>query len=612
MVRVFRRGYSTDRRAVLGVGLASIAAAVVPQPATAKAKKADTVFTNGYVYTVDARETIAQAVAVRAGKIVFVGGDHAVKRFIGSRTKVIDLQGKMLMPGLQDAHMHPLSAGRALAGCDLQQASLTVAQTQAKIQECLDETAEREEPDGLLRVTGWYYEAMLPDGVTVDKSMLDALNTRRPIIVNNRDGHTSLVNSRALELANITAATPDPPDGRIERDEQGNPTGFLADGARDGIKAGPTAPPPLEPDGPTAVRAALKAMRAQGVTSAREAATAEPSLAAFEAVRQEGDLTARIFASPRMGDDDVADPGAATRRVLALRDEYDSGNTVTPGLRINNVKIFGDGVEQYPSQTAAMLEPYWVNTGTPDDPHWEPGTHTGEPFIKLPALKALTLRLAQEGIGSHVHAIGDRTVRETLDAFQHVRRNVRGKPPRLSIAHAENVDPADFGRFKELDVTPVMSFQWAKPGPNMIDALKDYLGPERFNRVEPMGSLRRAGARVAYGSDWPVDPLDEWFGLQVGITRMTRPTDPYYEMGRLGTDPGLSVQDVIKAVTINAAYDLGQEKTTGSIEKGKFADLIVIDRRLPHIPPADITNTKVLMTMVGGEFVYDAARPDAS
>jgi predicted amidohydrolase YtcJ len=483
---------------------------------------------------------------------------------------------------------------------------MTVAETQARIQACLDRTAEREEPDGLLRVSGWYFEAMLPDGVHVDKTMLDALDTERPIIVSNRDGHTSLVNSRALELAGITAATPDPPDGRIERDAQGNPTGFLADGARNGIKAGPTAPPPVVPDGPTAARIALKALNEQGVTSFREASSGESSLSAFEGIRQAGDLTARVFGSPRISGPDAAKPDETVARVASLIERFDHPAAVTPTLKVSNVKIFNDGVEQYPSQTAAMLEPYLVNAGTHEHPNWVPGTHSGQPFIDREVLKTLTLKLAKRGIGSHVHAIGDRAVREVLDAYEHVRRNTWNPSLRLSIAHAENVDPADFGRFAQWDVSPVMSFQWAKPGPNMIDALADYLGEVRLNRIEPMGSLLAAGTNVVYGSDWPVDPLDEWFAMQVGITRMTKPTDPYYEMGRLGTDPGLPVNEAIKAFTRNAAYDLGQERTTGTIERGKYADMIVIDRNLLEIEPTDITDTKVLMTMVGGKVVYEA------
>ena len=578
------------------------------QPAVAEEEPpADFVFLNGFVYTVDGASTVVDAAVVDEGTIVYTGNSEGAKRYIGAGTKIADLEGKMLMPGLHDNHLHLGSAGGTLSGCDLAQRALTIEETQAAIQNCLDATAEREEPDGLLSVSGWYKEAMLPRGTEADKTMLDELDTSRPIIVQNRDAHTVLVNTRALEIAGIDENTPDPADGHISRDENGVPTGILADGAIQGIRGGPTAPPPLPVDRVAAAKVAIAALHEQGVTTARDALSGDLQL--YKDLADAGELDLRLYASPPMtglANDDAAIE-AAVKAVVDTKSRFDTGKTVQPGVRVINVKVFNDGVAQYPAQTAAMLEPYWVNHGH-DHEHddWGPGEHTSQPFVDTEVLAKVTTQLAENGIGMHVHAIGDWAVRETLNAFEETRAAVPGNDVRLSIAHAENVNPADFARFKSVDASAVMSFQWAKPGPNTVDALENYLGPERHNRWNPMSSLASAGTRVVYGSDWPVDPLDEWFAMQVGITRMTKPADPYYDYGRLGTEPGLAVEQAVKAFTIDAAYDLDQQDVTGSLEVGKFADMIVLDRNITTVDPAQITDTKVLMTMVGGKVVYEA------
>ena len=232
-----------------------------------------------------------------------------------------------------------------------------------------------------------------------------------------------------------------------------------------------------------------------------------------------------------------------------------------------------------------------------------PGPASGpDPYIPLPQLKALLLALARAGIEPEVHAIGDRAVRHTLDAYAFVRQQLNGRDVRLQIAHAELVDPADVPRFKALNVIPDMGFQWAKPSFDSIDAAKDYLGPARFNRVEPEGYLNQAGVRIAQGSDWPVDPLSDWFDMKVLITREGTMGGKY--AGPLGTGPGVPVKDAIRAFTINGAYALHSDQYFGSLEQGKLADLIIINQNLLQIPVARIPDTQVLMTVVGGETVF--------
>jgi predicted amidohydrolase YtcJ len=214
--------------------------------------------------------------------------------------------------------------------------------------------------------------------------------------------------------------------------------------------------------------------------------------------------------------------------------------------------------------------------------NWVPGTDRGPVYFEPAELNTLVAAVAKAGFDPHIHAIGDRAVRLTLDAYKHMRTRICKRDIRPAIAHAELVDPADYGRFHELDVIPAMSFQWAKPGPDSIDAQKDYIGPERFSRVEPEGSLYAAKAPIAYGSDWPVDPLNEWFALQVGVTRENPAGGKY--AGRFNDEKGLLRRFALRAITRNSAYELHQDRMTGTLQPGKYADLIVLDRNRSRSP----------------------------
>jgi predicted amidohydrolase YtcJ len=309
--------------------------------------------------------------------------------------------------------------------------------------------------------------------------------------------------------------------------------------------------------------------------------------------------------APDVEQDAVSKPELAVQRILDLEHEFDTG-PMEPGANLwvrNSGEIFQDGVLQWPAQTASMLQPYLVNKGTEQKPNWVPGPTSGpDPYTPLPQLKVLLLALANAGIDPEVHAIGDRAVRHTLDAYAYVRQQLNGRDARLQIAHAELVDPSDVPRFKELNVVADMGFQWAKPSFDSIDAAKDYLGPTRFNRVEPEGYLNQAGVRIAQGSDWPVDPLSDWFDMKVLITREGTMGGKY--SGPLGTGPGVPVKDAIRAFTINGAYALHSDQYFGSLEQGKLADLIVINQNLLQIPVSRIADTKVLLTLIGGKTVF--------
>jgi len=272
---------------------------------------------------------------------------------------------------------------------------------------------------------------------------------------------------------------------------------------------------------------------------------------------------------------------------------------------VRNAKLFMDGVITAPALTGVMLQPYLVNRGTDEQPDWVSSGNSGPaPYFAADVLRPLLLKLAAAGIDPHIHADGDGATRYALDGFEAMREQYPAERIRAAIAHVEIVDPADFARFGKLDVIPVPSFQWAKPAPDTIDGARDYLGPERFRYIEPEGFLHDAGARIAYGSDWPVDTLNVWFALKVGVTRTNAPDVMPRYSGRLGNDPGLDRQTVVRAITINSSYELHQEDQTGSLEVGKLADFIVLDRNLFEVPAEEIADIQVLLTVVGGATVY--------
>ncbi len=580
--------------------------ASAPAAAASVAAPADRLYQHGVVFTADPQNSIVQAVAVRDGRIVFAGSDAAAAAFAGPRTVKVDLAGRFLMPGLIDGHMHPLEAGRNLLDCSLNYESLTVAEFQARIQACLDQD-KAHEPDGWLEVVSWFQESMRPAGVQTSRATLDALKTRRPVVVRSSFGHTMLADSRALALAGINAATADPPGGKIWRAADGTPTGLLEDSAKDAVNA--VIPKPTAAQDRAAARAALKAMNAQGVTSFLDAWAANDDLIAFSGVRKAGGLTARAHFAPAIEASESGAIDAAIARIIALRKRYDEGALApAPAVTVRNTKFFLDGVIAAPALTGAVLEPYRRNAGTAEHPQWVAGTSRG-PAVYFPpdVLARALIGLGRAGIDPHLHADGDGAVRAALDAIAALRKALPGADIRPAIAHDELVAPADFPRFGSLDATAVLSFQWEKPAGDTL-GLTGYFGPERMRLLEPAGRIAAAGGRIAFGSDWPVDQLDEWFALKVGVTRTNAPDAPPEYRGRLGDDPGLSREAVLRAATINAAFELHQEGVTGSIQTDKFADLIVLDRNPLTVPAEDIAKVRVLETLVGGRLVYEARR----
>ncbi|NBE56020.1 amidohydrolase [Streptomyces boluensis] len=594
---------SPRRRTVLAAAGATAVAVTVTEgcspPGEEHDRPADLVLKNGYVYTVDDQNSVHQALAVTGGRITYVGNTKGVAPHIGKGTKVVDLKGRMVMPGLHDGHLHPMDGGQALLGCDLDYESLTVKQFQDRIQAYIDKT-KNSEPDAWVQVNHWYAQAMRPAGTKLTKADLDKLDTKRPIMVQSTDGHTLLLNSRALEIAGITAKTKDPTGGKIGHGEDGEPNGLLEDGADKLVRS--KLPEPTTKDHVKVARRALTALAEQGVTTFMDAFSDENALRAFTTLAEQGELTARPHFAPVV-EVSAKDP---VKELHRLRRRYHAGRTETrPAVAVHNAKLFLDGVLQHPAQTAALLEPYLVHKHN----DWVHGKKKGEHYWEPEKLNNTVHKLAKAGFDPHIHAIGDRAVRTALDAFAHLREQ-GDQDTRPTVAHAELVNPKDVPRFGRLNVCAAMGFHWAKPAPDSVDSVKPYLGAKRWSHYEPEGDINHHHGRITLGSDWPVDPLDEWTAIKTVITRTATPDSPYAKQGPMTPHQRLTRAAALRAATLNGAYQLRQEKETGSLEKGKLADLIVLDRNVVKVPSEEIAQTKVLLTVVGGKVVHGSTRLD--
>lgn len=595
-------------KAALALGAATTAL-VAACGGSSTPEPADVVLRGGKVVTMDAQRSTAQAVAVRGGRIDFVGTDAEAARRIGPGTRVIELGGRMLMPGFIDAHLHAMAGGRALLLCDLAYAPLTRAQLAARLQACLDASAGAG-PDAWLEAVNWDRQSTAALDADPTRALLDGLDTRRPIVVTSSDFHAVLANSRALTLAGITAATPDPAGGSFLRDAQGVPTGLCVDAAGFQVKA--AIPPDSDADQLKQGRAALAALREQGITSFMDAAADATHLRVFKALRDAGELTARVHLALN-ADAEVAntDPARAVADAKALAARADTGEpTAAPGVAARVIKVFLDGVVNAPADNGALLAPYFENAGSEAEPRWVPGTNLGQLYYSEASLKALMLAAIDGGFDMHLHTTGDRAVRTALDAVAATRQARPQADFRPAVAHAETVAVADYTRFAPLDVMATMSFQWAQRAPYSIGDTENHLGPERFARMEPSGSLRRAGARIVHGSDWPIDPFDTFLALKAGVTRSGDPSNPHSAAslapifeGPINADPPLSRDDVLAAITVNAARQLRLERHVGTIETGKFADLIVLENDFLTVPEEALGRNRVLLTMVGGQVV---------
>jgi predicted amidohydrolase YtcJ len=564
------------------LGALAVLALLAP-PASAAEAPADLLLTGGAVYTVDAARSWAQAVAVRGGRIVFVGTDAGARPLVGAKTRVVKLDGRMLLPSFQDAHVHPISGGIELGLCNLN--DLATAQAVFdKIRECAKTMAARP------WLTGGGWSLPVFPGGNPKKQDLDAIVSDKPALVSAADGHSSWANSRALELAGITKDTPDPKDGRIERDPvTGEATGTLRESAAELVSR--LVPEPTPAERLEGLHRALALFNKDGITALQEADAgsgakgggARETLWAYLEAERRGQLTARVtaalLAENSRGPEQVDD-------LVKLRSELTSAR-----VKPIAAKIFADGVIE--PRTAAMLADY------SDRPGWR-----GEPNFTAEALNALVARLAQEDFNVHIHAIGDRAVRMSLDAFEGARAQTSARGQRHQIAHLEVIDPADIPRFRALGVIANFQALWAFADDYIVDLTWPGLGPERSRWLYPIGSVVRAGGMLALGSDWSVSSPNPLEAIQVAITRQgleetKRPP--------LLPEEAIDLPTALAGYTIGSAYANGIEKDTGSIEVGKAADLVVLSRNLFELKPGEIARQKVLLTLLDGQPVYRAS-----
>ena len=545
---------------------------------------ADLVLTGGHVHTVDPTRPRAEAVAVRGERIVAIGSAPEVADHVGPRTRVVNLAGRLLLPGFQDAHVHPISGGVDQLECDVRESRgrdgvlATIAAYAAA------------NPDLPWIVGSGWYMADFENG-TPRREDLDRIVPDRPAFLPNRDGHSTWVNSRALQLAGIDRDTPDPADGRIERDPDGTPTGTLHEGAGALVEA--LLPPIDEAKRLAGLRRAQAYLHSLGITAWQDAIVTPADQSVYRRATEEGWLSARVelalWWDRERGDDQIPELIERSRTGAHGR------------VRANSVKLMQDGVLE--TFTGAMIDPYL-------GPDGEQTANRGISFIDPERLPGWVTKLDAAGLQPHFHAIGDRAVRECLDAVAAARSANGPSDTRPHIAHIQVIHPDDVPRFAALDVVANAQALWAAHEDQMDVLTIPFLGPERTTWQYPFGGLLRSGARLAMGSDWGVSSPDPLAAILIAVNRMApRVIDPAVHTTRFEPflpDQALTVGEAIHGYTAGSAWVNHLEMDTGSIEIGKLADLAVIDRDLFDVPPMTIADARVLATLVGGEVVFEA------
>ncbi|HEV7612583.1 MAG TPA: amidohydrolase [Steroidobacteraceae bacterium] len=557
---------------MVGYGIA-VGAAPVP---------ADIVFLRGKIHTEDANRSVVQALAVRGNTIVAVGSDEAIGAFIGPSTRKVDVGGRVVLPGIIDAHTHPAQSAQDLGKCSLDDKVLAPPDIKRRVAKCLKEDpGERDQ---------WFEVTMVnPSNLTLGLADLDSMLADRPLLLSGSDGHTVWVNTPALSLAHITAATQDPAGGHIERDPSGAPTGTLRDNAAEiALAVRPVAD--LEREA-SQLEKAFASMRAIGITSVQDAAVDDHTMQIYKRLYDTRRLNMRVRGSFWLKD--LHEPATS---LIGSASKFSAKWSIDPDfLRADAVKIFADGVIEYPSQTAALLEPYLDAQGHP--------THNrGPSYFAQDNLNRIVTAADAAGLTVHIHAIGDRAVRSALDAIADARHHNGALDNRDQIAHLELIEPSDFPRFKALGVIANFQLLWAQRDDYVDKATIKYLGPRRSRYLYPARSLRDAGATIAGGSDWGVSSFNAFAAMEHAITRSAG-----RGQAALLPEQSLTLQDMVDAYTINAAAALKQEHTTGSLEAGKRGDFIILDRDIFAIGAFDLHNTQVATTYLDGREVYAAA-----
>jgi len=538
---------------------------------------AELVLVGGPVITMNPGSPSAHAVAVAGGRIVAVGDDREVSDFVGPRTRRIDLRGRTLLPGFIDAHCHPVMAGVDLLRCPLHDVTPTVEAYVATIRGYAEAHPDLDWVVG----NGWYMAAF--PGGTPSREDLDRAVPDRPAYFVNRDGHGAWANSRALDLAAITVRTGDPPDGRIERRPDGEPQGTLHEGAANLVER--LLPDPSVDEIAEGLGLAQAYLHRLGITAWQDAWVTEPWLNGYRRFAESGRLTARVIACQWWERDQGEEQ---VEGFVEARADSRIGR-----LEAGTIKIMTDGVcENY---TASVLEPY-LDAG---------GRSTGNrgiDFVDPQRLKVYVTKLDSLGFQVHFHALGDRAVRQALDAVEAARRANGMTDMRPHLAHLQIVDPADWPRFRELGAGANIQPYWACNDDQMTDLTLPFLQAERAALQYPIASMARAGARLVGGSDWTVSTPNVMAEVEVAVTRTSpeaRERDPFLP------DEAIDLETALRAFTMGSAWANHRDETTGSIEAGKLADLVVMDRDIQHAPANRLGDAQVLLTLVEGEPVFE-------
>jgi predicted amidohydrolase YtcJ len=558
---------------IAAVALFTISLATSNLFAQKKIGHADAVIVHGKIYTQNLKQPWAEAVAIRGGRIVAVGSDAEIAKLQSQNTQVIDAKGRLVLPGFTDCHIHFIDGSFSLGRVNLEG-----AKDAADIQKRLREYGEANRGDGWVLGRGWNY-AMFPSSLP-NKEILDAVFPDRPAFLEGYDGHTYWANSKALELAHITKNTPNPANGVIVRDPQtGEATGALKEAAQGLVAA--VIPKPTRGEKLAALRAGIHWANENGLTRVHSAGGDFEEFELYDELLRHGDLTLRFYVAYFQDP-----PELRPQDLIAIEDarkKY-TGDWLSAGA----VKFMIDGVVE--SHTAAMLQPY------SDDASFQ-----GKPFWDAEKYKAAVAELDKRGLQIFTHAIGDSGVRTVLDAYENMEmvNHSSGKRPR--IEHIETISTQDIPRFGKLGVIASMQPLHSYPDENALNVWARNAGPDRASRAWVWTSIADHGGQLAFGSDWPVVTLNPFEGIQTAVTRQTAEGLP-----KDGFIPGqrLSVADAIRGYTLGAAYAGFREKTEGSIEPGKLADLIILSQNLFDVEPHSINKTKVLTTIVGGRVVF--------
>ena len=519
---------------------------------------------NAAVWTGESAKPWAEAIALSGGRISAVGSESEIRSRVSSATRVIDAGGGMVVPGFIDSHIHFLAGGMNLSSVQLRDARIP-AEFIARIK-----TFAATVPPGTW-ITGGDWDHQSWGGELPQRSWIDSVTPNNPVWINRLDGHMALANSAAMRAAKVPMSGGDIPGGTIVRDKSGQPSGIFKDNAQQLIDAAVPDPAPAMLD--RALDAAMTYANANGVTSVDHMGTWS-DLEVFERARRAGTLRTRIYAAVPLS------TWARLRDTVAARGRGDSW------LRIGGLKGFVDG--SLGSHTAAMMQPF---TDAPSD--------TGLLVNTPDNLYSWTSNADKSQLHVIVHAIGDRAINLQLNIFERVERENGPRDRRFRIEHAQHIAPADVPRFGQLGVIPSMQPYHAIDDGRWAEKV---IGHERARTTYAFRSLRDTRARLAFGSDWPVAPATPLEGIYAAVTRRT--LDDKHPDGWI-PEQKITVEDALRAYTVDAAYATFEEKDKGSLAPGRLADVVIIDRDLTKIDPQTIRDAKIEYTIVGGRIVYD-------